>query len=221
MCRKVRLSTLISKRKCLINSKCCTKDPFSFTSPFISLKNALFLLLSCYHSTLRNTTCMLYQSAHPQICLQPNTASPSLFKTNILSLLPRCCSEDPQKRPGCFTDIWQPAQQRFGVFCWFYLVGWFGVFGFLGLLLLFVVGFLCMFVWFFPEENLQKAGMCLKLVHVAGWIPHQSQGPPLGVGAPGTRDPRALLSTLLTCNKRSSGQQGRTAIPRELWCCSQ
>lgn len=94
MCRKVKLSVFISKRKCLINSKCYTKDSFSFTSPFISLKNALFPLLPCYHSTLRNTTCMLYQSAHPQIRLQPNIASPSLFKTNILSLLPPCCSED-------------------------------------------------------------------------------------------------------------------------------
>lgn len=95
MCRKVKLSVFISKRKCLINSKCYTKDSFSFTSPFISLKNALFPLLFCYHSTLRNTTCMLYQSAHPQIRLQPNIASPSLFKTNIRSLLPPCCSEDP------------------------------------------------------------------------------------------------------------------------------
>lgn len=50
--------------------------------------------------------------------------------------------------------------------------------------------------------------------------PHQSQGSPLGAGSPGTRDPRALLMTLLTGNKRSSGQQGSTAIPRVLWCCS-
>lgn len=102
MCRKVKLSIFISQRKCLINSKCYTKDPFSFTSLFISLKNALFLLLSCYHSTLKNTTCMLYHSAHPQIRLQPNTASPSLFKTNILSLLPACCSEDPTEEARIF-----------------------------------------------------------------------------------------------------------------------
>lgn len=46
--------------------------------------------------------------------------------------------------------------------------------------------------------------------------PHESQGPPLGAGSPGTRDPRALLSTLLTGNKGSSGKQGRTEIPRVL-----
>lgn len=113
MCRKVKLSIFISQRKCLINSKCYTKDPFSFTSLFISLKNALFLLLSCYHSTLRNTNCMLYHSAHPQIRLQPNTASPSLFKTNILSLLPLAAQKTLQKRPGYFADIWQPAQHGF------------------------------------------------------------------------------------------------------------
>ena len=67
---------------------------------FISLKSALFPLLSCSHSTLRNITCTLYQSAHPQICLQSNIASPSLFKTNILSLLPPCCSEDPTEADG-------------------------------------------------------------------------------------------------------------------------
>ena len=89
MCRKVQPSIFISKRKRLINLKCYTKDSFSFTSLFISLKSALFPLLSCSHSTLRNTTCTLYQSAHPQIRLQPNIPSPSVFKTNILSLLGR------------------------------------------------------------------------------------------------------------------------------------
>lgn len=88
MCRKVQPSIFISKRKRLINWKCYTKDSFSFTSLFISLKSALFPLLSCSHSTLRNTTCTVYQSAHPQIRLQPNIASRSFLKTNILSLPP-------------------------------------------------------------------------------------------------------------------------------------
>lgn len=88
MCKKVQPSTFISKRKRLINSKRYTKDSFNFTSLFISLKSALFPLLSYSHSTLRNTTCTLYQFAHPQIHLQPNIASPSLFKTNTLLLLP-------------------------------------------------------------------------------------------------------------------------------------
>lgn len=100
MRRKVRPSIFISKRKCLINSKCYTKNSFSFTSPFISLKSTLFPLLFCSHSTLRNTTCTLYRSAHPQICLQPNIASPSLFKANILSLLLPPCSEDPTGGSG-------------------------------------------------------------------------------------------------------------------------
>lgn len=42
MCRKVNLSIFISKRKCLINSKCYTKDPFSFT---------LYFLKECFVST--------------------------------------------------------------------------------------------------------------------------------------------------------------------------
>lgn len=117
MCRKVQPSIFISKRKRLINSKCYTKDSFSFTSLFISLKSALFPLLSCSHSTLRNTTGTLYQSAHPQIHLQPNISSPSLFKTNILLLLPPLAARKTlQKRLGYFADIWQPAQQQHGFF---------------------------------------------------------------------------------------------------------
>lgn len=115
MCRKVQPSIFISKRKRLINWKCYTKDSFSFTSLFISLKSALFPLLSCSHSTLRNTTCTLYQSAHPQIRLQPNIASRSFLKTNILLLPPPpplAAWKTLQKRPGYFADTWQPAQKR-------------------------------------------------------------------------------------------------------------
>lgn len=112
MCRKVQPSIFISKRKRLINWKCYTKDSFSFTSLFISLKSALFPLLSCSHSTLRNTTCMLYQSAHPQISLQPNIASRSFLKTNILLLPHLTAWKTLQKRPGYFADTWQPAQKR-------------------------------------------------------------------------------------------------------------
>lgn len=97
MCKKVQPSLFISKRKRLVNSKCYTKDSFNFTSLFISLKTALFPLLSYSHSTLRNTICMLYQSSHPQIHLQPNIASSSPFKTNILSLFPTLLLRRPYR----------------------------------------------------------------------------------------------------------------------------
>lgn len=176
MCRKVQPSIFISKRKCLISTKCYTKDSFRFTS-------FCFLRVLCFHCC----PIPIQLSEIPPACFT-SPPTPRYACSQILLLvhfLQQTSSHCPpsfththtaqktlQKQPGYFADIWQPAQK----WC------------------------ACL------EENCRRFKSAWHWGTLGRWCLLAVMKATLEVGSAGTGDPTALLSPLLTSHERSSEQ---------------